>query len=49
MAEAQAEQKNSLEFMYAQALLMKLFKAKVITRAVYERAEQKCREKLLAA
>ena len=49
MTEAATVQKNSLELMYALSLLDKLFKAGAITREVYERAEKKCREKLLAA
>ena len=40
------EQKKSIEFLYASAVLLKLYKAKVISREVYERAEKKCRERL---
>jgi hypothetical protein len=43
MAIKQAETK---EFLYASAVLLKLYKAKVISRKVYEIAEQKCREQL---
>ncbi len=43
------EQKSSLEFLYASAVLLKLYKAKVISRAVYEIAEKKCRERLQSA
>jgi len=39
------EQSNSIEFLYASAVLLKLYKAKVISREVYERAEKKCRER----
>lgn len=42
-------QKNSIEFLYATAVLLKLYKARVISREVYERAEKKCRERLQAA
>ena len=34
------------EFLYASAVLLKLYKARVISRKVYEIAEQKCRERL---
>jgi len=34
------------EVLYANALLHKLYAAKVISRKVFELAEQKCREKL---
>ena len=40
------QENNSIEFLYASAVLLKLYKAKVISREVYERAEKKCREKL---
>ena len=43
------EQNNSIEFLYASAVLLKLYKAKVISREVYERAEKKCRERLQTA
>lgn len=43
------EQNSNIEFLYASAVLLKLFKAKVISREVYERAEKKCRERLLTA
>lgn len=36
------------EFFYAMAMLLKLYKAKIISRIVYEAAEQKCRERLCA-
>lgn len=42
------EQISSIEFLYASAVLLKLYKAKVISREVYERAEKKCRERLQA-
>lgn len=45
---ATTEQISSLEYMYATALLLKLYKAKIISREVYESAEKKCREKLAA-
>jgi hypothetical protein len=35
--------------LYAQAALFKLYKAKLITREVYELAERKCRERLETA
>ena len=34
------------EFHYAGAVLLKLYKAQIISRKVYEIAEQKCRERL---
>ena len=37
---------DTKEFLYASAILLKLYKAKVISREVYERAEKKCRERL---
>jgi hypothetical protein len=37
---------GNLEFLYATALLFKLYKAKLITREVLERAEKKCKERL---
>ena len=40
---------NSIEFLYAQALLQKLYTAGKITREVFERAESICRKKLAAA
>jgi hypothetical protein len=40
------ENKDTLEFLYARAVLLKLYKAKVISRKVYEIAERKCRERL---
>lgn len=43
------EQNNSIEFLYASAVLLKLYKARVISREVYERAEKKCRERLKTA
>jgi hypothetical protein len=43
------EKKSSIEFLYASAVLLKLYKAKVISREVYERAEQKCKKRLLTA
>jgi len=43
------EQNNSIEFLYASAVLLKLYKANVISRKVYELAEQKCRERFQAA
>ena len=42
------EKSNNIDFLYASALLLKLYKAKVISREVYEKAEQKCRERLTA-
>jgi len=40
------KKKDSIEFCYASALLLKLYKAKIISRRVYEIAEKKCRERL---
>lgn len=40
------EKTETIDFLYASALLLKLYKAKVISRKVYELAEQKCRERL---
>lgn len=37
---------ETIEFLYACAVLLKLYKAKIISRKVYEIAEKKCREKL---
>ena len=42
------EQNNSIDFLYASAVLLKLYKVKAISREVYERAEKKCRERLQA-
>jgi hypothetical protein len=40
---------DTLEFYYASGVLLKLYKAKVISRRVFEIAERKCRERLNAA
>jgi hypothetical protein len=45
---AMTEQSNSIEFLYASAVLLKLYKAKVISREVYERAVEKCGKRLQA-
>jgi hypothetical protein len=37
---------ETMELFYAIALLIKLYKARVISRVVYEIAEVKCRERL---
>ena len=36
------------EFFFAIAMLLKLYKARKISRTVYEMAEKKCRERLCA-
>ena len=38
---------DTIGFGYANALLLKLYKAKIISRKVYEIAEQKCQERIL--
>ena len=37
---------DTKEFLYASAVLLKLYKAKIISRKVYEIAEKKCKERL---
>jgi hypothetical protein len=46
MTEATA---NNIEILYAHALIFKLYKAKLITREVMEKAEIKCAERLKKA
>lgn len=41
------EKTETIAFLYASALLFKLYKAKVISYEVYERAKEKCRERLV--
>ena len=40
---------NNIEFLYASAVLLKLYKAKVISREVYEKALAKCENRLQTA
>lgn len=40
------KQDKSMKVLYAEALIFKLYKAKVISREVYERALVKCKERL---
>ena len=47
--EATVATNDTIEFLYAQAILRKLFKSNAISYEVYLRAEQTCREKLNAA
>lgn len=37
---------ETVEFNYANALLLKLYKARIISRSVYEIAKTKCSERL---
>lgn len=37
---------DTKEFLYVSAVLLKLYKAKLISRKVYEIAEEKCRKRL---
>lgn len=39
---------DTREFLYAEALLLKLYKARVISRQVFESAKEKCRKRLCA-
>jgi hypothetical protein len=39
---------DTTAFLYAEALLLKLYKARVISRRVFESAKEKCRGRLCA-
>lgn len=41
-----AKQNNSIDFLYAAALLYKMYKSKMISREVYEQTLQRCEQKL---
>ncbi len=40
---------DTTAFLYAEALLLKLYKARVISRRVFESAKEKCRVRLCAS